>query len=186
MSFGDAIKTCFRKYVTFSGRARRPEYWYFMLFLFLASIVLGIADSMLFGRGGLEARSISGAGGFAGGVSYGDGPLSSIFNLVILLPTLAVGWRRMHDSGRPGYLLLFPMLLSLVLPLAVILLVGFDAIFTQDPGTLMTGFGGLLSGLSGLGLMIGLFVFLLSPLLVLWWLTRPTQPHPNAWGVVPT
>ena len=49
MGFQDAVRTCLRKYATFSGRASRPEYWYFMLFLFLGNLALGIVDGILFG-----------------------------------------------------------------------------------------------------------------------------------------
>ena len=49
MSFSDAVRTCFSKYVTFSGRATRPEYWWFFLFLLLASFALGFVDGALFG-----------------------------------------------------------------------------------------------------------------------------------------
>ncbi len=44
MNFSTAIKTCFSKYVDFNGRARRPEYWYFVLFLFIAQFVTSLLD----------------------------------------------------------------------------------------------------------------------------------------------
>jgi uncharacterized membrane protein YhaH (DUF805 family) len=47
MSFGQAVSTCFSKYATFAGRARRPEYWYWVLFGVVASIVLAIIDLAL-------------------------------------------------------------------------------------------------------------------------------------------
>lgn len=81
-----AVKACFRRYATFSGRARRPEYWYFTLFCMVVSIVLSIVDGALFGQG------IS--------------PLSSIFSLAVFLPGLAVLVRRLHDTDRTGWLAL--------------------------------------------------------------------------------
>ena len=54
MSFTDAIRTCLRKYVTFSGRASRPEYWWFILFLFLGGMVASVLDGMLFGTVSVE------------------------------------------------------------------------------------------------------------------------------------
>lgn len=92
MSFGAAISTCFRKYATFSGRARRPEYWYF----FLLMTVLGIGVGALDAGQGLRPGEI--------------GPFEAIFTLATFLPGLAVAWRRMHDIGKPGYYLLLLLL----------------------------------------------------------------------------
>ena len=185
MRFGDAIKTCFKKYVTFSGRASRPEYWYFMLFLVLASLVLGLLDSVIFGLGDATYQGHVGPEGAAAAAQYSDGPLSSIFNLLTLIPALAVGWRRMHDTGRSGLYLFYPLIVMVGLSMAAVFLVGLDGFFTGGPDALFPQIGALLSGLTGAGILIGIFVFFISPLLVLWWLTRPTQPGPNPWGPAP-
>lgn len=94
MNFTTAVTTCFSKYATFSGRARRAEYWWFVLFNILANIVLGIADSVVFG--------------FGGGAMRDGGPqvLSGLYSLAVFLPSLAVGVRRLHDTGRSGWWLL--------------------------------------------------------------------------------
>lgn len=100
MDFVTAVKTCFNKYATFSGTAHRPEYWWFILFIFLGSIVFGLFDKALF----------SGLGNAS--------PLSLIFSLATILPTLAVGARRLHDTGRSGWWLLIgliPLIGTLVL-----------------------------------------------------------------------
>ncbi len=78
MDFQTAIKVCFSKYVDFSGRASRPEFWWFALFIFLGSIVLSLVSNTL----------------------------SGIFGLATLLPSLAAGARRLHDIGRSGWWLL--------------------------------------------------------------------------------
>ena len=83
--FGEAISVCFSKYVTFSGRASRSEYWYFVLFTILAAFALGLVDGVL------------GTGTSDGGL------LSGLFSLVTLLPSLAVAFRRLHDVGRSGW-----------------------------------------------------------------------------------
>jgi uncharacterized membrane protein YhaH (DUF805 family) len=75
MTFQEAIKMCFQKYADFSGRAKRPEFWWFALFTFLASMILGVVSSML----------------------------SGLFSLAVLIPSLAVGARRLHDIGRSGW-----------------------------------------------------------------------------------
>ena len=49
VGFGEAIGTCFSKYVTFSGRARRPEYWWFFLFVVIVSFAASLVDGLRFG-----------------------------------------------------------------------------------------------------------------------------------------
>ena len=75
MNFGQAISVCLSKYATFSGRASRPEFWWFFLFQVLVSIVA----SML-----------------------GD-TISMLAGLALLLPALAVGARRLHEIGKSGW-----------------------------------------------------------------------------------
>ncbi len=91
MDFVTAIKTCFAKYVGFAGRAPRSEYWYFTLFLVVVSIALASA--------GLDQ-------------------VGNFFSVATLLPSLAVGVRRLHDTGRSGWwllLLLVPLVGMIVL-----------------------------------------------------------------------
>ncbi len=76
MDFQESIKQCFQKYADFNGRAKRPEYWWFALFCFVVSLALGV---------------------------IGD-TLSLAFSLVTLLPSLAVGTRRLHDLNKSGWL----------------------------------------------------------------------------------
>lgn len=86
MGFGEAVSSCFKQFATFRGRARRSEYWFFALFCFIIGVVARIIDSMLFtGEDGTVTQIVG-----------------SITSLVLLLPTLAVSWRRMHDIGRSG------------------------------------------------------------------------------------
>ncbi len=88
MNFWDAVKSCFRQYVGFQGRAARSEYWLWMLFNMVVSAVLH----------GLE-------GGMAEGV---PGPLGSAWNIGTFLPSLAVAVRRLHDTERSGWWLMLP------------------------------------------------------------------------------
>jgi uncharacterized membrane protein YhaH (DUF805 family) len=87
MSFGDAISTCFRKYATVSGRAHRPEYWWFFLFTTIVSVVASLAD--------YATDQTWTASGY--------GPISTVAALALLLPSIAVGARRLHDTGRSGW-----------------------------------------------------------------------------------
>lgn len=90
----------------FQGRARRSEYWRFALASFLISFVLTIIDQVVF-KGSATAAvgpSDSFAAGFAAGSNIG--PLRSIYSLLVLIPTLAVSFRRLHDIGKSAWWLL--------------------------------------------------------------------------------
>jgi len=91
-----------KKYSDFTGRARRKEYWSYVLLLIVVGVVIGVIE------GALGLRGMVGP----------YGPLSALFLLATLVPSLAVGVRRLHDTGRPGWWLLIgygPFLLSLCL-----------------------------------------------------------------------
>lgn len=83
-----------KKYVVFSGRARREEYWYFLLFNILFLIALGIIDIA--------------AGTFVSGAGFGL--LSGLYGLATLIPSLAVSVRRLHDTNRSGWWLLIGLI----------------------------------------------------------------------------
>ena len=87
--FVDAVSTVLRRYVQFSGRARRPEYWWWVLFAFGGSLLLSIVDGIFFG---FSEESIA--------------VLAPLFSLATFLPSLAVGVRRLHDIGKSGWWLL--------------------------------------------------------------------------------
>jgi len=76
-----------KKYAVFNGRARRKEYWYFVLFNVLVSIVLTMIDHLI--------------GTFS--TDSGLGLLSGIYTLAVLLPSMAVSVRRLHDTGHSGW-----------------------------------------------------------------------------------
>ena len=102
MDFQTAIRTVLKdKYATFSGRAARSEYWWFALFSFVASLILTVIDIMLFGNESLMSIDL-------------------IFSLAILVPSIAVGVRRLHDLGRSGW-----WLLIILIPLIGILILLF-------------------------------------------------------------
>jgi uncharacterized membrane protein YhaH (DUF805 family) len=165
MTFAEAVRRCLKHYATFSGRARRPEYWWFFLFVMLGGIVASLIDGALFGFGSPDEPETQ--------------IVSPLWSLAMFLPLLAAGWRRMHDTGRPGWYLLIPMLISL----AVLFLLGFEmAAFLAmgSPETIGPGLG------AGLALVAVLLVAqLVASLLILWWLTRPTQKGRNEYGPEP-
>jgi uncharacterized membrane protein YhaH (DUF805 family) len=103
MDFITSIKTCFVKYVDFTGRASRSEFWYFTLFILIISICVEIVDASLAGQNFW---------------SYdGFGPVYWIFNVLIFLPSLAVGIRRLHDINKSGWWLLLFFTVIGIIPL---------------------------------------------------------------------
>jgi len=91
-----------KKYAVFSGRARRREYWFFVLFSVIVTVVLTFIDNMI-GLYDMET---------------GVGLLSAIYSLAVLIPSIAVGVRRLHDTNRTGWWLL----ISLIPAIGVIVL----------------------------------------------------------------
>ena len=109
MGFGEAVESVFRHYADFNGRARRSEYWFFVLFVLLVSTVLSFLGGAIGGPG--LARILTG-----------------LFTLVIFVPSVALIWRRLHDTGRSGlwFLLTF-------IPIGQIVLLVFFCLDSQ-PG----------------------------------------------------
>ncbi|MFT4959787.1 MAG: uncharacterized membrane protein YhaH (DUF805 family) [Paracoccaceae bacterium] len=175
MDFSEAVRVCLRKYVTFSGRATRPEYWYFILFVILGGIIFGIFDYILFG-GTVETASETTSDSMSASFNaQSNGPLASLFSLAVFLPSLAAGWRRMHDSGRSGLHMFYPMI--------VMIGVGVFMAFWGGLAELVSGnIEGLIAGVGGIIAILAIVVMILSPLVVLWWLTRPSQSGDNEYG----
>lgn len=111
MTFVEAIRTNFSKYATFSGRARRAEFWWWVLFTFIAHLVLGAIDVALFGTTTVTESGFSAYTTFS--------PLAGIFSLLVLLPSIAVGVRRLHDTDRSGWW----MFLGLIPVIGIIILI---------------------------------------------------------------
>lgn len=75
MNFPESIQICFQKFADFNGRAKRPEFWWFFLFCVLVSLALERVSSNV----------------------------SWLFSIVVLIPGLAVGSRRLHDTNKSGW-----------------------------------------------------------------------------------
>lgn len=138
MSFGEAIRTCFRKYVDFNGRARRSEFWYWVLFTVLVGMAAGILDSAFDLQPRFETGEID---------VTASGPFASISSLALLLPGLAVAVRRLHDRGQSGWwilLNLIPVVGSLILLFAFYIKDSEpgDNRFGPNPKGVGAGFGG--------------------------------------------
>lgn len=92
MNFSIAVQTCFSKFLDFTGRAQRSEFWYFFLFSFLLQLLIEVAT--------------------------GSEVASGLASLGLLIPSIAVGARRLHDTSRSGWwqlLVLIPLLGWIVL-----------------------------------------------------------------------
>ncbi len=83
MDFVEAVQSVFSNFLNFRGRARRSEFWYFFLFVFVVSFILGVIQILIWGQ---DANYLAG-----------------IFSLIILIPNIAVSIRRLHDTGRSGF-----------------------------------------------------------------------------------
>lgn len=92
MGFSEAVSAALGKYATFQGRARRSEYWWFVLFV-AGTNLIGSALDMLFGWAEVGVFGI-------------------LFSLALLLPGLTVLVRRLHDTGRTGWWALLPFALA--------------------------------------------------------------------------
>lgn len=101
MGFQEAVRRGFEKYIVISGRARRSEYWWWFLFVLLGNFAAGFVDSALFGWGDNGARI-----------------LQPLFSLAVLLPSICVGGRRLHDRDMSAWwllLMLIPVIGQLIL-----------------------------------------------------------------------
>lgn len=154
MTFIGAIQTCFSKYFIFSGRAPRPEYWWFALFVILGALVADRVDAAIF-----PASAIP--------------PASTLFQIGTFFPFLAVSWRRMHDTGRPGWLVFLPMIVSVAFIFLSTMgfLSGPNPTSSADPGNTRFVILGALQ--------------VVAAVFILWWLSQPTESEPNAYGSPP-
>lgn len=86
MNFGEAIKSYFKNYAVFKGRSRRSAFWYSVLFTALVSTAAGIINP-----GSLDENGWR-----------NPGALENLWSLATLIPSLAISFRRLHDTGKSG------------------------------------------------------------------------------------
>lgn len=96
MGMAGAVKSVLSNYVNFSGRAARPEYWWWALAVFIVMFISGFLDTNV----------IAPLLGFNAGEDAAGTPLSLIISLAIFLPNLAVAVRRLHDIDKSGWWIL--------------------------------------------------------------------------------
>lgn len=120
MTFFDAIKSVFKNYANFRGRARRTEFWFFYLLTFIIEQVFGYIIGLLtvplmlsaFAAGGSEAEAETAVAALGGTIIvYLLMALTMfIISLVLLIPSISVSVRRLHDTGRSGWCLLIGLI----------------------------------------------------------------------------
>ncbi|MFB6722442.1 DUF805 domain-containing protein [Kribbella sp. NPDC056345] len=119
-----------KQYAVFSGRARRKEYWMYTLFWAIGYIVLGVVDQIL----GTHQKNTFG------------GLLAGLFSLALLLPSIGVAIRRMHDTGRSGWWILINLVPCVGWIWFIVLAAGDgnpgDNQYGPDPKAAERGFGG--------------------------------------------
>ena len=168
MSFGEAIKSVFSKYAVFSGRARRSEYWYFVLLCFLVSLGLGCIPFL--------------------------SALSFVWWLAVLIPSIAVSVRRFHDIGKSGWNYLFFLIPELLLEGYLFYFIFLVIKEMKDAGfkfyDIIDNIEAIAdrimlhsSELSTLGILA--IIDLAATILWLVWFTRDSQPGENKWGPNP-
>ncbi len=86
MNFGEAIKSYFKNYAVFKARSRRSAFWYSVLFTALVSTAAGIINP-----GSLDENGWR-----------NPGALENLWSLATLIPSLAISFRRLHDTGKSG------------------------------------------------------------------------------------
>lgn len=158
MNMIDAVKSVLTQYVGFSGRARRSEYWYWILATLLLGIVIGIIEGAL----GLGTDT--------------SGPISSLINLALFLPGLAVAFRRLHDTGRSGWWI-GGFYLGLIFFVIVLLVIGLSASEASENTSLTAGLGlfAIVGGL--LALIYGIFLLV--------FFCQDSDKGPNKYGPNP-
>jgi uncharacterized membrane protein YhaH (DUF805 family) len=161
MTFTQAVRSALSSYATFSGRARRSEYWWYYLFTVLVSIVTSVVDGVLHTT-----------------FSNDIGIVGSITSLALLLPTLAVTVRRLHDTGRTGWWILLPLV-----PLVATIVVGFADVLAA-----LSGGDANRSPLSApltVLLVVCALLTLAAFVTFLVFLCLDSQPGPNKYGASP-
>jgi len=101
MTFSQAVSAYWKNYAVFSGRARRGAYWYAVLFTAMVSNVISVILPVNYSNTAMN--------GMSGYLSFA-GAVNNLWSIATLLPSLAVGVRRLHDTGRSGRYLLWALL----------------------------------------------------------------------------
>jgi uncharacterized membrane protein YhaH (DUF805 family) len=163
MTFTTAVKRGFQNALNFSGRSRRPEYWWFFLFVFVGAFVFALLQMAL-------------------GMS-GDW-LLRLFQFAVLVPFIAVGWRRLQDTGRPGWYVLVPTAIVVV---TAVLVGSLSATMMQGDMSAMMQREMPVGQMQGQAVWVALVALaqFAGGLVIIWWMSRPSQRGDNKFGPEP-
>ncbi len=159
MSFGEAIKSVFSKYATFSGRARRSEFWYFFLLNFIICFVLGFIPFLSW--------------------------VSGLWSLAVLIPFLAVTVRRFHDTGKSGWYYLVPLIPALAYGgyLVYYVMETVKEVGVYDMDAIAQHITDHPSGILAI-VVLGL-LYIITMIIWIVWMAKDSQPGENKWGPNP-
>ena len=169
MSFIEAVKTCFKKYANFSGRARRSEFWWYMLFItiieiILYAVILSTIDFKAYLEAGSDPFSLE-----QYRMMYRNpaGVLYLIFSIITFIPSLAVQVRRFHDVSKSGKWIILPYIL-----LAIVYIGLSQFIATQKIALLLI-------------MIVAILTLLVFGIIFLVWSCLDSKPQTNKWGASP-
>ena len=174
MTFGESIKTCFRKYAEFKGRACRSEFWWFVLLILLIEVglyfIYGLSMIPLLVKGQFNASSIT-------GMSLPFTIVMLVFELAFLLPSLAVTTRRLHDRNKSGWWLVIYYVLTLIclVPMFLFYTMADHSEQFNDTITYVLAF---------VFFILAILLFALAVVLLVWFCQRGTI-GPNKYGPDP-
>ncbi len=168
VSLPEAIKSCLRQYVGFRRRATRAEYWWWVLGITVVSTILSIIEGIIFGFGGDSLERPS-----------------SLFQLAVLLPGLAVTARRLHDIGRTGWWQLVWIVAGILATIPLIIgvvasLDGMTLMFSVESDYSMAAIAPLI-----IGLLISAAIWVGLAVWIIWWMVKQGQAGPNQHGPDP-
>jgi uncharacterized membrane protein YhaH (DUF805 family) len=155
-----AKRPILEKYADFTGRAPRPELWWYMLALVVAYLIVGIVEGVL------------GIHHIIGGLY---GPLSALLWLATIVPSIAVAVRRLHDVNRPGWWVLVPLVPECLM----------IAMALATTGAVLAG-GGLAAAIGGFAVtgLLGLITLIGAIVLIIFYV-MPGTPGENRYGPNP-
>lgn len=146
---------CLKQYVDFSGRARRKEYWMFVLFNLIVFYVLFIVDYLIGTKIPYNGSQI--------------GIISSVYSLAVFLPGLAVTVRRLHDIGKSGWKILWIPLFTIV-----------GAIIGSIVGAILLIYHPVIGAILPI-----IFTVIAPIIFIIVWMCKNSQPGDNKWGANP-
>ena len=169
LTFKQAVGACISEYATFTGRSRRSEYWWFGLFILLIMVIpligMGVTSFVLEGRFVMKPGETNGA--LTQTIHLILVIVFALAYLFVLVPSLAVQTRRLHDTGRSGWWIVWGFLASMATEIVALIVLGFGSTDLDTIGQIKESFdvsiiGGiliLLLYLAQLGLSLAIFVF---------------------------